>query len=213
MIFPTPFPFAAVLCDLDNVVRFFDHTELARLELAAGLSAGSTAAVAFAPEHDGPLLLGEITKEQWVEAIARALAARVPADQARALATAFGSAPFRADPEVVGLLRAVRAHCPVVLVTNATAWLEQDLDLLGLLDLADHVVNSSRVGVAKPDPRIYKIAAERAGAEPGRCLFVDDRAENVEAAIALGMAGVVYREPADLRAAFGVTRGVVGASD
>ncbi|WP_442911033.1 HAD family hydrolase [Kitasatospora sp. NBC_01266] len=197
----SPFPFDAVLCDLDNVIRFFDHTELARLEQAAGLPAGSTMAAAFAPEHERPLLLGGYDKEQWIEAIARDLGARLPAAEARLLAETFAGKSFHAEPAVVELLREVREHCPLVLVTNATRWLDQDLALMGLADLATHVVNSSEVGVAKPDPRIYRIAAERAGAAAERCLFVDDRAENVAAALELGMTGVVYREPADLRAA------------
>ncbi|WP_433424920.1 HAD-IA family hydrolase [Microtetraspora malaysiensis] len=44
-------------------------------------------------------------------------------------------------------------------------------------------------------------AAKRAGAAAERCLFVDDRPENVAAAVALGMTGVVYGGPTDLRAA------------
>lgn len=55
--------------------------------------------------------------------------------------------------------------------------------------------------MAKPDRRIYEIAAELAGAAPERCLFVDDRNENVEAARTLGMTGVLYRTAADLAAA------------
>ncbi|MGW1554725.1 hypothetical protein [Streptomyces sp. NPDC002346] len=60
-------PFDAVLCDLDNVIRFYDTTELARLEHVAGLAPGTTQKVAYAPETDLPLLLGQITQEQWVE--------------------------------------------------------------------------------------------------------------------------------------------------
>jgi len=123
----------------------------------------------------------------------------VPETQARGLATALAEAPFRADGALVAMLRQVRAHIPLVLVTNATVELEDDLASLGLADLADHVVSSARVGVAKPDPRIYEIAAERAGAAGNRCLFVDDGRENVEAAVALGMTGVHYRELADVR--------------
>ncbi|WP_327090813.1 HAD-IA family hydrolase [Nonomuraea sp. NBC_01738] len=62
----------------------------------------------------------------------------------------------------------------------------------------DAVVSSAKVGVAKPDARIYEIAAETAGAEPGRCLFIDDRLDNVEAARALGMTGIHYRTIDDL---------------
>ncbi|MFE7394732.1 HAD-IA family hydrolase [Streptomyces sp. NPDC057582] len=53
--------------------------------------------------------------------------------------------------------------------------------------------------VAKPDRKIYEITAERAGVAMDRCLFVDDRLENVDAAAALGMTGVHYRESEDLR--------------
>ncbi|MFC1418424.1 HAD family hydrolase [Streptacidiphilus cavernicola] len=191
----------AVLCDLDGVIRFYDHTEVHALERAAGLPEGSTAEVAFAPEADLPLLLGRISRDDWVDAIARGLAGRTSAEQARALAQAFGYAPSWADAEAVALLRQARERTPVVLVTNATTWLDGDLALLGLDDLADAVVNSSRVGVAKPDPRIYRIAAAEAGVPPERCLFVDDNEANVEAARALGMTGVVHTDPSDLRRA------------
>ncbi|MFI0716058.1 HAD family hydrolase [Streptomyces inhibens] len=192
-------PFDAVLCDLDNVIRFYDSSQLAELERAAGLAEGTTAKVAYAPEIDLPLLLGKITQQQWVESIVVRLAGQVPEAQARDLGTALAKAPFWADDVVVALLRRVRAHMPLVLVTNATVELENDLASMGLADFADHVVSSARVRAAKPDRKIYEIAAERAGVIMERCLFVDDRLENIEAAVALGMTGVHYREPADLR--------------
>ncbi|MEW2314436.1 hypothetical protein AB0906_04000 [Streptomyces bauhiniae] len=63
---------------------------------------------------------------------------------AHAPAKAFTEAGFWADEAVVSLLRQVREHCPVVLVTNATVWLDEDLAALGLTDLADIVINSAR---------------------------------------------------------------------
>ncbi|SCK39199.1 putative hydrolase of the HAD superfamily [Streptomyces sp. WMMB 714] len=194
-------PCDTVLCDLDGVIRFFDHAEVIRLERDAGLPEGSTAAVAFGPENGTDLILGKITKKQWADSIARGLAERIPEVDARALADAFTTTPAWADPIPVALLREAREHCTVVLVTNATTWLDDDLARLGIADLADDVVNSARVGCAKPDVRIYEIAAERARATPDRCLFVDDREANVETATRLGMAGVHYRESTDLREA------------
>ncbi|MEW1632022.1 HAD-IA family hydrolase [Streptomyces sp. NPDC089173] len=195
----------AVLCDLDNVIRFYDTEPLAALERAAGLPVGTTTEIAYAPEIDLPLLLGRITPDAWVEAITTGLAERLNGDteSARTLGRALADAPFRADTEVVALLRRARAHVPLVLVTNATLQLDADLALLGLTDLADAVVSSAVEQVAKPDPAIYRIAAERAGVLARRCLFVDDRQENIDAATALGMTGVLYREPADLRRALG----------
>ena len=191
-------PFDAVLCDIDNVIRHFDSTHLETLERAAGLSEGTTKKVAFAPEVDGPLLLGRITEQEWVESIARGLAPLVDDETGWALGTALLESPFHADEAVVTLLRRARVRVPLVLVSNATLGLERDLDILGLGELADHVISSARVGLAKPDPRILELAAARAGVRPERCLFVDDTPENVETAAALGMRAVHYREPADL---------------
>ncbi|MCF6524184.1 HAD-IA family hydrolase [Streptomyces sp. JJ36] len=191
--------FEAVLCDLDNVIRFYDTGELARLERAAGLPAGATAAVAFAPERGEALMLGRIGREEWVDAIAAGLTGQVPAVRARALGMALAAAPFRADAEVLGLLRAARDRMPVLLVTNAASDLDEDLLSLGMADFLPGVVNSARVGVAKPGRRIYEIAAAQAGVSPERCLFVDDKPENVAAAVALGMQGLHFRGVGDLR--------------
>jgi putative hydrolase of the HAD superfamily len=196
-------PFDAVLCDLDNVIRFYDMAPLAELERAVGVPRGTTTKVAYAPEVDLPLLLGKITEEEWVDSIASVLSDRVTQAQARELGMALAEAPFRADDVVVALLRQLRGHMPLVLVTNATLELERDLESMGLADFADHVVSSARVGVAKPDREIYEIAAERAGVAAHRCLFVDDLLENVEAATALGMTGVHYQGPADLQKMLG----------
>ena len=81
------------------------------------------------------------------------------------------------------------------LVTNATTRLDDALALLDLSDALDFVVNSSSVGCAKPSRCFYEHAARRCGCERGAVLFVDDRPENVEAAIDFGFHGHLYRNP------------------
>ncbi|MFC8723404.1 HAD-IA family hydrolase [Kitasatospora sp. NPDC057198] len=190
--------FDALLCDLDNVIRFYDLDEVERLERAAGLAPGSTAEIAYAPERDLPLLLGRISRAQWAASVAEALADRLSPRQAGELAAAFAHAPSRADLRVVELIRRVRRSVPVVLVTNATVWLDEDLARLGLTDLADHVVNSSLIHLAKPDPAVYRLAADLAGVPAHRCAFVDDSRTNVDAARRAGMTAVLYRDVSDL---------------
>jgi putative hydrolase of the HAD superfamily len=56
----------------------------------------------------------------------------------------------------------------------------------------DAMVVSWEVRVAKPDAAIYRIALERLGVAPGEALFVDDRAENVAGAEAVGMRGMMF---------------------
>jgi 2-haloacid dehalogenase len=61
------------------------------------------------------------------------------------------------------------------------------------------VVVSGAEGICKPDPRIYLLLLERSDLEPEATAFVDDRAENVAAAEALGMVGLRFRGGGALR--------------
>ncbi len=146
-------------------------------------------------------------------------------ERSRALVAEWSAIVARVDREVEALLARVRRRVPVLLVSNATTRLEADLAALGLVTVAgagakagtgaaagggaggagpavcDAVVNSSRIGAAKPDPRVYRLAAERAGADVTRCLFVDDTEGNVAAARDIGMTGLHYRRVAQLREA------------
>ncbi|MGI5288400.1 HAD family hydrolase [Nonomuraea polychroma] len=190
-------PFAAVLTDLDGVLRHFDHAVQADIEARYGLPLMKTA---FDPELILPPTLGQVTEAQWAEAIVAALGGD---DRARQAVAEFMEVPFWVDEQVRELLATAQQHVPVIIVTNAMDTVEEHLDRLGLTYFADDLVSSARVGVAKPDRRIYEIAAERAGVAPERCLFVDDRLPNVEAARALGMTGVHYRTIQDLAAVLG----------
>lgn len=62
----------------------------------------------------------------------------------------------------------------------------------------DGGVFSGDVQLAKPDPAIYRLLAERHGLEPGRTVFIDDMAGNVEAARALGWHGIHFQSSAQL---------------
>lgn len=55
-----------------------------------------------------------------------------------------------------------------------------------------HLTFSHRLGTAKPDPAIYKHAAEGMALDPAEILFVDDREENIAAAQAFGMHAMLY---------------------
>lgn len=60
-------------------------------------------------------------------------------------------------------------------------------DVDAVLGKFDHVVESSKVGVRKPETRFYEIACETAGVEPGDCVFLDDLGINLKPAKAMGM--------------------------
>ena len=63
------------------------------------------------------------------------------------------------------------------------------------------IVVSGVEGVIKPEPRIYQIACERTGFEPGQMLFIDDNRANIDAARTLGFDTHLFENPAALRPA------------
>jgi putative hydrolase of the HAD superfamily len=63
----------------------------------------------------------------------------------------------------------------------------------------DALVWSYQLGIVKPDPAIYRYALDRLGTPPEETLFIDDKVENVDAAVALGMKGIVFSDVEKLR--------------
>ncbi len=61
----------------------------------------------------------------------------------------------------------------------------------------EHVVESSKVGCRKPEPRFYEIACELLGVEPHECVFLDDLGINLKPAAAMGMRTIKVLDPAD----------------
>ncbi len=88
-----------------------------------------------------------------------------------------------------------RAHVRAGIVSNTNAlhvaWLRHHVPELWQLDT---VVMSNEVGLMKPDPTIYHLALEHLGSTAAATLFIDDIAENVHAAQALGMAGIIHAD-------------------
>lgn len=63
----------------------------------------------------------------------------------------------------------------------------------------DVLVWSYQLGIAKPDPSIYRYTLEKLGTQPEETLFIDDRQVNVEAAAALGIKALVFTTVENLR--------------
>jgi len=60
----------------------------------------------------------------------------------------------------------------------------------GVMALFDVIVESSKAGVRKPDPRIYLMACEQLNVAPATCVYLDDLGVNCKPAAALGMAAI-----------------------
>lgn len=71
-------------------------------------------------------------------------------------------------------------------------WMDVSLPFFDRQNLFDAEVLSGDVNIIKPDPRIFKLMADRLGVETGECVMIDDLSKNVEGAKQAGMQGIVY---------------------
>jgi putative hydrolase of the HAD superfamily len=102
-------------------------------------------------------------------------------------------AGMRPEESMIAAVRALRAAgIRTGLLSNS--WSTEHYDRGLLAELFDGIVISGEVGMHKPQPEIYRLAAERVGAPPERCVFVDDLRENCEGAEAVGMTAIRHRD-------------------
>jgi len=89
------------------------------------------------------------------------------------------------NPQMLDLVAQVRTRCSTALLTNNVA--EAGWRPTFPFELFDVVIDSSEVGVRKPDPVIYQELINRVGLPASHIAFVDDLAENLPAAEQLGI--------------------------
>ena len=200
---PPPDRYRAVIFDWGGVVStspiasFLEYAQgigLEQAELFRLFGAEYSSSEEDEPERAWHLLeTGRLTLEEYVRHIG---------DQSHELIGApldpsFGDfqmmAPVGVHWMVVHRIRELRAagYRTSLLTNNVREWEPHWRATTPCEELFDDVVDSSVVGLRKPDPPIYHLACERLGVRPEEVVFLDDFVENVEAARALGMGGVV----------------------
>jgi putative hydrolase of the HAD superfamily len=96
-------------------------------------------------------------------------------------------------PEMVEALRRVGKRFKTGCITNnlpansigSTGG--RSLYVAEVMELFDHVIESAKTGLRKPDPRIYRMMVEALGVDPGNCVYLDDLGVNLKPAREMGM--------------------------
>ncbi|MBP7778848.1 MAG: HAD family phosphatase [Acidobacteria bacterium] len=117
---------------------------------------------------------------------------------------AFMQAQSRPHPSSLSLIRRLASEnlYRLAAINNESRELNRyRIDAFGLGTIFSAFFSSCYLGVLKPDPRIYQLALEVMHAAPSRCLFIDDREENVAGAQAVGMRAIHVSGPGRLAAA------------
>lgn len=107
---------------------------------------------------------------------------------------------FKPHPETAELFERLSRRHRVYLLsnTNFLHW-RHIQEHYAFARKARGAVLSFKLGLRKPDPRIYRFAVRYAGAKAQDCIFIDDRRDNVEAAVKVGLRGIRFSDPRRLR--------------
>jgi putative hydrolase of the HAD superfamily len=187
-----------VIFDVGGVLlRTHDQGARRKWETRLGLRPGELAQLVFDSELGRQAQLGQVSLEEVWAWIGAHLG--LSEEQLSSLKRDFWSGD-RLDQELCDYIRGLRPRCRTGMLSNNWAPDGQDMaQNLGIADCFDVFVTSAEIGVMKPDPRIYQVALDRLRISPPEGIFVDDFAENVEAARRLGMRAVHFSNPAQTR--------------
>jgi len=188
----------AVLFDYGGVVGRLDRQEMARLEDKYGLPVGGFWDALFEIPEWHEVEVGRSSEREWLRGALDKLY-ELAGRPIPGIRQDWHHIWKGIDEDVVSLARKLRRRYKVGMISNATKNLEDILENHhGIMDLFDVVINSARVGVAKPDARIYHLAAETLGVPVYGCVFTDDLAQNIEGARAAGMHAFHFQGAADM---------------
>jgi putative hydrolase of the HAD superfamily len=190
----------AVIFDLGGVVLDSPLHAIARYERELGIPAGHVNRVVAARGPGGAwarLERGELGLEAFAPAFERECAEAGHAISAREMLARIGEASGP-RPAMLAAIRALRArgYAVAALTNNWEGEPGASPGLPELRALFDAFVESSVVGMRKPDPRIYLYACERVRVAPPEAVFLDDIGRNLKAARELGMTTIKVDEPA-----------------
>ncbi len=131
--------------------------------------------------------LGQISRDELIKGLAEL--AGVPVGKVMEY-----QATIKANKELLEYIRKdLKPNYKISILSNAAADYADEILTPEDLRLFDDILVSYKFGLAKPDPKIYKLAAERLGLSAQECVLIDDKRECFESAQSSGMSAVWYR--------------------
>ncbi len=172
----------AVVFDIGSVLEVIDESVFpAPFEQRHGLAAGAVLGVGVG----GDAGIGEVTEAEvrahWQQHLA------LSDEQADELLRDYWTWYCGTlDQPLFDWFAAQRPHRKTGILSNSGPGAREAERHWGFEEITDDIVYSHEVGLAKPDPAIYALSAERLGVEPHEIVFLDDHPPNIAAARAEG---------------------------
>jgi putative hydrolase of the HAD superfamily len=193
---PPSATYRAVIFDVGGVIVGSPLEAIAAYEIEQGIPAGLINRVVVTTGAAGAwarLERGELSLEDFYPAFDADCARSGLAISARDLMTRVAAATV-VRPAMLDAIARIRAKgLLVAVITNN--WISEDGGTAALRGHVDVFIESSVVGVRKPDPAIFRLACEQAGITPGEAIFLDDIGANLKTARSLGMTTIKVADP------------------
>jgi len=188
----------AIIFDLGGVLlRTADFSPREQLAARLGMNRHELEEFIFGGESGNQAQRGAITvKEHW-ENLRQQL--NYSPQDFKALLDEF-FAQDRLDQELIAYVRWLHKTFNTALLTNAWDDLRNFItEKWHLEDAFNTIIISAEVKLAKPDPRIFRLILERLEVEASQAIFIDDMQRNVEGAEAVGLHGIQFQTPQQMR--------------
>jgi epoxide hydrolase-like predicted phosphatase len=150
----------------------------------------------FEAESGYKASIGAISADEHWLAVTRRL--RLPASETNAVRDEFFAGDV-IDRDLLDFIRSLKPRYKTGIISNAWGDLREYIVKHHFDDAFDALVISAEVGAMKPQPEIYQLALKQLQVEANEAAFVDDMPKNIEAADALGMHGIVFRDSAQVK--------------
>ena len=195
-------PIRAVVFDIGGVLERVDDQAwpellVARWERRQGLAPGTFQAGLAAHQPPGSMVTGEVTEAQLRATYVAALGLDEDlADQM--MGEMWDAYCGELDVRMRDFAASLRPSYKTGILSNSgDGARREEQRRYGFEQLVDEIIYSHEVGLAKPDPRIYRLSEQRLGVRAEQIVFIDDAAPNVEAARRLGWSAVHHRDTAE----------------
>jgi putative hydrolase of the HAD superfamily len=131
------------------------------------------------------VITGQISDTEWRKRVQLKLSSSVCEYLAKELVESWSNSEVQIDETIIEIYKDHFPNAKVVLVTNATSRLTQDMKNHGLDNIFDEVINSSELGLAKPSHSFFRNVMQKLSAGLDEVIYIDDSETNVQSAMQL----------------------------
>ena len=141
--------------------------------------------------------IGKQNLIDFMQGVSEASANKVSKE--KLLQTYLGST--RIDREVLDFARGLKKKgLKLIVLSNETKEaMDYKIKKFNLKEIFDELYGSAHIGMTKRNPDSFRLVINKHGLNPKETLFIDDRAENIEMAMSLGITGILYRNLRQLK--------------